>query len=130
MAGRGVDRRLQLRRRRAMVVLGAVILSLACVFMGYCLLQFQQELARSRNRATCYGLSTLASRGGVAALEMRRKVVELRAARIAAARRPDSQLTPPNRSDYASEILTLGKSRLTVFPSRLARLAEKRAAKG
>lgn len=113
-----------------MVVLGAVILSLACVFMGYCLLQFQRELGRSRNRVTCYGLSTANVRGGAAALEMHGKVVELRTARVAAARRPDSQLAPLDRSEYATTILTLGKSRLTVFPSRTARLAEKRVAKG
>jgi len=114
-----------------MVVLGAVILSLACVFMGYCLLQFQRELARPRNRATCYGLSTPNPRGGAATLGRRGKVVELRAARVAAAQRlVNSQVAPSERSQYTNTILTLGKNRLTALPSRTARLAEKRAAKG
>ncbi|HXX46519.1 MAG TPA: hypothetical protein VEJ38_17485 [Candidatus Acidoferrales bacterium] len=114
-----------------MVVLGAVILSLASVFMGFCLLRFQRELARSRNRVTCCGLSVPNSRGGAGALELRGKVVELRAARIAVAQRlVNSQFAPPDSSEYASTILTLGKRRLAVLPSRTARLAEKRAAKG
>ena len=45
-----------------MVALGAVILSLACAFLGYCLLHFQHELKRSRNQLTSYGLSPEESR--------------------------------------------------------------------
>jgi len=41
-----------------MVVLGAVILSLGCMFLGYCLLHFRHELKRSDNRLTSYGLSS------------------------------------------------------------------------
>lgn len=39
-----------------MVALGAVIMSLACVFLGYCGLQFRAELKRSRARLTSHGL--------------------------------------------------------------------------
>jgi len=113
-----------------MVVLGAVILSLACVFMGYCVLHFERELARSRNKVTCYGLSTANPRGGAAALETRGKVVELRAASLPVGRQPDSQFAQAGSSEYANTILALGRSRLAVVPSRTARLVRKRAAKG
>lgn len=113
-----------------MVVLGVVILSLACAFMGYCLLHFEQELARSRSRATCYGLSLPNVRGGASQPEAHATVVALRTTRVAAVRRLDSKLGRPDRSEYTSTILTFGKSRLTVLPSRTARVAEKRAVKG
>ena len=114
-----------------MAALGAVVLGLACLFYGYCLVHFGRELVRSRNKLTCYGLSSLNSRGGAAALGRPEKMVALRAPRVATARgRIDSQFGLPERSAYANIMLTLGKNRLAVLPFRTARLAEKQAAKG
>jgi hypothetical protein len=113
-----------------MAALGAVILGLACLFYGYCLVHFGRELMRSRNKLTCYGLSRPNS-GGAVVLGMPSKVVSMRASQVATARgRVDSQFAAVEPSAYANIILTLGKSRLTVLPSRAARLAQKRAAKG
>ena len=114
-----------------MATLGAMILGLACLFYGYCLVHFGRELVGSRNKMTCYGLSRANSSRRTPGPETTGNVVALRAPRVMAARTPiDSRFAPLERSEYANMILTLGKSRLTVLPSRTARLAEKRAAKG
>jgi len=113
-----------------MAALGATILGLACLFYGYCLVHFGRELLGSRTRLTCYGLSRTTSRREAVGPQVPEKVVALRAPRPAAARGQVDQIASRERSEYANMILTLGKSRLTVLPSRTARLAEKRAAKG
>ena len=110
---------------------GATMLGLACFFYGYCLVHFGRELVRSRNKLTCYGLSSLNSRGGAVALGIPEKVVALPAPQVVLARgRIDSEFAPLRRTKDTKVILTYRKGRLTVVPSGTGRLAVKRAAKG
>jgi len=114
-----------------MAAIGGVLIGLACLFYGYCLVQLGRELMGSRNKMTCYGLSSTRSRDAAPGLGAREKVVAMRAARAVTARRGiGSQSVSVERSAYANTMLTLGKNRLTVLPSRTGRLAMKRAAKG
>ena len=115
-----------------MAAIGGVLIGLACLFYGYCLVQLGREMKRSRHdKLTCYGLSSSGSRDAAPGLGAREKVVAMRAARAVTARGGiGSQSVSFERSAYANTILTLGKSRLTVLPSRTGRLAAKRAAKG
>lgn len=110
-----------------MAALGATMLGLACLFYGYCLVHFGRELMRSRNKLTCYGLSSAASRSGAVGVEMPGKVLALRAP---ARGRIGFELAPFAPEGGARVILTYRKSRLTVLPSGTGRLAAKRVAKG
>jgi len=60
-----------------MVALAAVILSLGCMFLGYCLLHFRYELKRSHNRLTSYGLSPEEPRLSASDLEIPARTIVL-----------------------------------------------------
>ena len=114
-----------------MAAIGGVLIGLACLFYGYCLVQLGRELMGSRNKMTCYGLSSTRSRDAALGLGAREKVVAMRAPRPVTPRgQAGSVGALSERFTYANTMLTLGKNRLTVLPSRTGRLAMKRAAKG
>jgi len=115
-----------------MAAIGGVLIGLACLFYGYCLVQLGREMKRSRHdKLTCYGLSSSGSRDAALAVVAREKVVAMRAPRPVTPRgQAGSVGALSERFTYANTMLTLGKNRLTVLPSRTGRLAMKRAAKG
>jgi hypothetical protein len=60
-----------------MVVLGVVLMSLACAFLGYCGLQFHAELKRARARLTGYGLSRTSSSISANAIEIPARAIAM-----------------------------------------------------